>query len=67
LHSDLGLMPKRRAVWSSWNYIGSSTADRKSVCVTYWMNRLQSIESDTQLFVTLNPPVPPRAGTILNS
>jgi len=67
LHSDPGFMPRRRAVWSSWNYIGSSSADSKSVCVTYWMNRLQSIESDTPLFVTLNPPVPPRAGTILNS
>ena len=23
LHSDASLMPKRRAVWSSWNYTGT--------------------------------------------
>ena len=60
-------MPKRRAVWSSWNYIGSRDSARDGVCVTYWMNRLQNIESDKPLFVTLNPPRPPRAGTLLHS
>jgi predicted NAD/FAD-binding protein len=68
LHTDRGFMPKRRAVWSSWNYIGfrdATTGD--SVCVTYWMNRLQNIESERPLFVTLNPPRPPRAGTLLHS
>jgi predicted NAD/FAD-binding protein len=67
LHTDDTLMPKRRAVWSSWNYIGSRNAVPKSVCVTYWMNRLQKIKSDKPLFVTLNPPRPPRAGTLLYS
>ena len=60
-------MPKRRAVWSSWNYIGSRDAVRDGVCVTYWMNRLQNIESEKPLFVTLNPTRPPRAGTLLYS
>ena len=41
--------------------------DGDSVCVTYWMNRLQNIESEKPLFVTLNPPRPPRAGTLLHS
>jgi predicted NAD/FAD-binding protein len=67
LHTDETFMPERRAVWSSWNYIGSRDAVRDSVCVTYWMNRLQNIESDKPLFVTLNPPRPPRAGTLLHS
>ena len=67
LHTDDSFMPKRRAVWSSWNYIGSRDAARDGVCVTYWMNRLQNIESDKPLFVTLNPPRPPRAGTLLHS
>ena len=31
------------------------------------MNRLQNIESERPLFVTLNPPRPPRAGTLLHS
>lgn len=56
LHADPSLMPKRRAVWSSWNYIGDDeAAARECPMVTYWMNRLQSIAGDTQLFVTLNP------------
>ncbi len=67
LHSDDSLMPKRRAVWSSWNYIGAGNAARNGVCVTYWMNRLQTLATDRQLFVTLNPPRPPRAGTLLHT
>ncbi len=67
LHTDESFMPKRRSVWSSWNYTGSRDAVSDSVCVTYWMNRLQNIESEKPIFVTLNPPRPPRAGTLLHS
>ena len=65
LHTDESFMPKRRRLWSSWNYIGPQRGAH--VCVTYWMNRLQNIESDAPLFVTLNPPRPPRSGTLLHS
>jgi predicted NAD/FAD-binding protein len=65
LHTDETLMPKRRAVWSSWNYLGSREAGA-GVGVTYWMNRLQNIPG-SNLFVTLNPPHVPRAGAILHS
>jgi predicted NAD/FAD-binding protein len=57
LHSDPTLMPRRRAVWSSWNYIGS---DSDVPTVSYWMNALQNIPAETPLFVTLNPPFEPR-------
>lgn len=67
LHSDGGLMPKRRAVWSSWNYIGDRRDSGSSATVSYWMNRLQNLRSPTQLFVTLNPERPPHAGTIHHS
>jgi predicted NAD/FAD-binding protein len=30
------------------------------LCVTYWMNLLQNIDPAKPLFVTLNPPTPPR-------
>jgi predicted NAD/FAD-binding protein len=60
-------MPRRRAAWSSWNYVGSRIAPDRGVAVTYWMNRLQSIDASSQLFVTLNPPRPPRAGTLHHS
>jgi predicted NAD/FAD-binding protein len=61
LHEDLRLMPKRKAAWASWNYLGRSDAKAgDDLCVTYWMNRLQNIDNRTPLFVTLNPPAPPR-------
>ena len=56
LHADRALMPRRRAVWSSWNYLAHSTADGGArVSVTYWMNRLQNLDADRPLFVSLNP------------
>jgi uncharacterized protein len=67
LHADESFMPRRRAAWSSWNYVGDANAIRASVCVTYWINRLQTIDWETPLFVTLNPARPPRTGTLLHS
>lgn len=56
LHQDPSLMPRRRKVWSSWNYLSHGDQQGKSrVCVTYWMNRLQGLVSSEPLFVTLNP------------
>ncbi|SDG75192.1 NAD(P)/FAD-dependent oxidoreductase [Pelagibacterium luteolum] len=56
LHTDTRLMPKRKSVWSSWNYIGERNWDRDApLCVTYWMNKLQNIDKRYPLFVTLNP------------
>ncbi|MES2897647.1 MAG: FAD-dependent oxidoreductase [Pseudomonadota bacterium] len=54
LHTDPSLMPRRRAAWTSWNHIGRRDAPNEG-CVTYWMNRLQSIRDAGDLFVTLNP------------
>lgn len=56
LHSDARLMPQRRQVWSSWNYIGDRARDgERPLCVTYWMNMLQNLAPEEPLFVTLNP------------
>lgn len=55
LHSDSRLMPQRRRVWSSWNYMTGVDDDKYKLGVTYWMNRLQGIQSNHPLFVTLNP------------
>lgn len=54
LHTDPALMPRRRAAWTSWNHIGRRSAPEEG-CVTYWMNRLQSLPARPELFVTLNP------------
>jgi predicted NAD/FAD-binding protein len=68
LHADATLMPRRRGVWSSWNYVGRrAEAGRRELCVTYWMNRLQNLPTERQLFVTLNPVRPPAPGAILRS
>jgi predicted NAD/FAD-binding protein len=61
LHSDETWMPQRKSVWGSWNYIERCGDKGEQLCVTYWMNRLQPIQTDTQMFVTLNPATPPRA------
>lgn len=59
LHSDPALMPRRRAVWSSWNYRADRREGRNPPCITYWMNRLQALPEHSPLFVTLNPDTPP--------
>ena len=61
LHRDVRLMPKRRRAWASWNFLRwqrEGAADN-DVAVTYWMNRLQGIDGDKPLFVSLNPPFEP--------
>jgi predicted NAD/FAD-binding protein len=61
LHRDVRLMPKRRHAWASWNFLRwqrEGTTDN-DVAVTYWMNRLQGIDDDKPLFVSLNPPFEP--------
>lgn len=61
LHGDAALMPKRRKLWASWNYMGRTGSDgARRLCVGYWMNRLQSLTTERALFVTLNPIAPPR-------
>lgn len=65
LHRDPSLMPQRRRVWSSWNFIGGDE-DTGQLCVTYWMNRLQSLDDSDPLFVTLNPVREPAAGTVIH-
>ena len=53
LHTDKRLLPVREKAWASWNYQLSN--DRtKAASVTYNMNILQGIESDTTFCVTLN-------------
>lgn len=54
LHTDPSVLPTRRKLWSSWNYlVPRESADR--VSVSYYMNRLQSLEAPEAISVTLNP------------
>lgn len=53
LHCDTSLMPKNRKVWSSWNVFSDKKISK--VSLTYWMNKLQNIDNNYPIFVTLNP------------
>jgi predicted NAD/FAD-binding protein len=66
LHTDKSLMPKRRRAWTSWNHIGRRD-DPTQGCVTYWMNRLQSIKDADDIFVTLNPTKPIAPETMIRT
>ncbi len=63
LHTDASLMPKRRAAWASWNVIKTQGG---RLCLTYWMNRLQGIDKDIPVFVTLNPEREPASSTVIH-
>tara|TARA_B110000438_G_scaffold48548_1_gene48962 strand:- start:10985 stop:12247 length:1263 start_codon:yes stop_codon:yes gene_type:complete len=53
LHTDISLMPSYKRAWAAWNYhLGETTKTR--VNLTYSMNILQSLKSNTQYFVSLN-------------
>ena len=53
LHTDTRLLPQRKLAWASWNYrLGGPGHTRAAV--TYDMNILQGIQSDTTFCVSLN-------------
>ena len=49
LHFDSNLMPNEKSLWSSWNSFKSNKYDYLS----YWMNNLQKLDSERDIFVTL--------------
>ena len=54
IHTDIGILPKRKSAWSSWNYYKSKK--QKSVLLTYNMNILQNLKSEEVFNVTINDP-----------
>ena len=63
LHSDINFMPKRKSVWSSWNYI-TETGNSGNLSITYWMNELQGINSPQPILLSLNPKILPNPDLI---
>ncbi|WP_339414184.1 NAD(P)/FAD-dependent oxidoreductase [Pseudomonas sp. EA_35y_Pfl2_R5] len=53
LHTDTRLLPKRPLAWASWNYRLGGPASQPAA-VTYDMNILQGIQSETTFCVSLN-------------
>ncbi|RDJ03034.1 NAD(P)/FAD-dependent oxidoreductase [Rhizobium grahamii] len=66
LHGDVSLMPRRRAAWSSWNYVADIRDGTTKPSITYWMNRLQPLGAAPPTFVTLNPRREPRRETVIS-
>ena len=47
-------MPKNKKAWSSWNsFVDPENLDKSSL--TYWLNLLQNLKTDQNIFLTLNP------------
>ena len=54
IHTDDTVMPRNKKVWSSWN----SSIDPNNLNVntlTYWLNLLQNLKTNKNIFLTLNP------------
>jgi predicted NAD/FAD-binding protein len=65
LHSDVAFLPKRRAARASRNYLLRDCHDATPVVsVSYYLNRLQKLETDQHYVVTLNPERPPAADLV---
>ena len=56
LHTDHSVLPTRKLAWASWNYHikGYEGESQAPAVLTYNMNILQNIQSDTTFCVTLN-------------
>ncbi|UOD49753.1 NAD(P)/FAD-dependent oxidoreductase [Orrella daihaiensis] len=58
LHTDASLLPRRRKVWSAWNYMSEGSAQQdgiaRPVAVSYLINKLQPLPFKTPVVVTLN-------------
>ncbi|MCK9800604.1 FAD-dependent oxidoreductase [Pseudomonas sp. MAFF 302030] len=66
LHTDTRLLPRRRLAWASWNYRLGGAGDQQAA-VTYDMNILQGIQSDTTFCVSLNQTAAIDPATVLAS
>ena len=54
IHFDDSIMPKNKKAWCSWN--SSMNKDNiEKTSVTYWLNQLQNLKIDKDIFLTINP------------
>lgn len=59
LHTDPALLPSNRKAWAAWNYASpgklAQNLGQTPVSVSYLVNRLQPLPTETPVIVTLNP------------
>ena len=64
LHTESAVLPRKKLAWAAWNY--HLTKSKSGVAVlTYNMNILQSLKTQTIYNVTLNPPWPIAAEKVI--
>lgn len=60
LHTDTSLLPQSTKAWAAWNYAApdrklSAQDGQQPVSVSYLLNKLQPLPTQTPVIVTLNP------------
>ena len=54
IHNDERAMPKNKKAWCSWNS-SLDPYNKEQSSVTYWLNQLQNLKIDKDIFLTINP------------
>ena len=54
IHTDQNQMPRNKKAWSAWNAKLSKNV-RENSSITYWLNLLQNLKIDEDIFLSLNP------------
>lgn len=68
VHSDLNFMPSDKSCWASWVYLSDNRHDKSgNVSLSYWMNNLQNLDTDTSIIITLNPSQNPQSSLTYNT
>ena len=67
LHTSSTHLPPDRKLWASWNFMREpGQADERPVSVSYYMNRLQNLQTQNDYIVTLNPGVEIPEASVIN-
>ena len=54
IHTDSSVMPLNNKAWSSWNS-SINKDDSSKTSITYWLNLLQNLKTEKNIFLSLNP------------
>jgi uncharacterized protein len=66
VHTDASLLPARRAARASWSYhVSDCTAPTGQASLSYFMNRLQSLDGPEEVLVSINPVRRPAEDTVI--